>query len=207
MKKLMIAAAIVCAATMSQAVAFKWQSSDEGMAIAVDSIKGKGNGNYSVGSTSMDGVGTFTYVLSIYAEGTYGTEDQKLIGSTSGDVAFNSSSGKWTFGGNKDVSGTVVNTTYDYVLAITGSQSNIRALGDKVAATDGNDGTYDYTAAQLAWTAEGSIKTKSSGATQLTDLPTSFQVSGITFTAAPEPTSGLLLLIGVGALALRRRRA
>ena len=31
--------------------------------------------------------------------------------------------------------------------------------------------------------------------------------SGATWTAVPEPTSGLLMLVGLGALALRRRRA
>ena len=38
--------------------------------------------------------------------------------------------------------------------------------------------------------------------------PTSASFSGATWTAvAPEPTSGLLMLVGLGALALRRRRA
>ena len=38
-------------------------------------------------------------------------------------------------------------------------------------------------------------------------LPTASEAAAAGWTAAPEPTSGLLLLIGVAGLALRRRRA
>ena len=200
MKKLMIAAAIVCAAAMSQAANIKWTSSAAGYAIDPTSVSGKDNGSYSVGSSKlMTKVGTLNYVLTIYESGS-----DTVVDTLSGTVGFGST-------GKYQITSTATkmdfSTTYDYVLSITGFQSDIRALGANVAATDGKDGTYDYTAAQIAWTAEGSLTTPKSGAYQLTDLPGSFNVTGITFTAAPEPTSGLLLLIGVGALALRRRRA
>ena len=207
MKKLMIAAAIVCAAVTSQAVAFKWQSSAAGYAIDPSSISGKDNGDYSVGTkTLMTKVGSFnTFMLTIYEAGTYGTEAENKIGSATGSVTFGGT-GKYQFS-SVDIAGTEASTTYDYVLSIIGYQSDIRALGEVPGKQGDVDGTYDYSAASLGWTTAGQIKTKSNGATSITDLPTSFQVTGITFTAAPEPTSGLLLLIGVGALALRRRRA
>ena len=203
MKKLMIAAAIVCAAAMAQAVTFKWASSDAGYAIDPSSIKGKDNGNYSVGSTTgMDAVGTFTYILTIYS-----AQDGTMVGSVNGDVTFGAANGKYQFSAT-DVEGTSKSTAYKYVLEITGSQSDIRALGEVAGKQGDVDGTFDYSAASLYWSSGmKDITTKSSGATSITDLPTSFQVTGITFTAAPEPTSGLLLLLGVGALALRRRRA
>jgi hypothetical protein len=53
-----------------------------------------------------------------------------------------------------------------------------------------------------------SNKTMTGTGNSMTDTAFAFQSqAGGTWTAVPEPTSGLLMLVGLGALALRRRRA
>ena len=187
MKKLMIAAAIVCAAAMSQAAAINWGTSDVTKGVAVAGVTD--NGDYNATGSNLKGNSALTYVLSLYD-----TESGELVGKGSGSVAF---------AGSKKVStlintgGGVAGTTYDYVLEITGTQTD---LASKESTA------YDYSAAKIASSQSGQLRLADNGTTTFgIASPTSWTVSGIT--AVPEPTSGLLLLLGVAGLALRRRRA
>ena len=72
-----------------------------------------------------------------------------------------------------------------------------------------SDGSYDGGKA-VTWTAAtdvtGSMYTPPSAGTTLTITAASFTNTG-TIASVPEPTSGILLLIGMAGLALRRKRA
>ena len=177
MKKLIIAAAIVCAATISQAAAVGWSCMN------VDSsVRG---GDYSVFVVGMNGV--------------TGAEQIKTIVEASGlsaadDYAF--------FTG-----GTVASTGMVNKNATTAPVTTITYSGS---------GTDTYQAFIFMQNADGDLATYTSTASvsMANDTDSKSFVFGNQATAtannkfdvAPEPTSGLLLLVGIAGLALRRRR-
>ena len=191
MKKLVIAAAIICVAAISQAATFNWTSGSVKL-YGVTAADVTGNGTYAASSASADRadkVCTLTYLLTIL-------DGEKVVGTATGDVTYGSLSKLGTVGMEVDAAGD--GKTYNYVLALTGTQSNLSGRGV--------DGEFDYSAATLSAEISGTVTTSTMGATNLPETaPSSWTVSGVT--AVPEPTSGLLMLVGLGALALRRRRA
>ena len=193
MKKLMFMLAVVaCAATM-QAASFNWTTTSKLYGVTAASVVD--NGSYAAASSGTtdrgDKVLTLAYTLSILDAST-----DALIGSASGTVTYGSLGKVGT--SDITVAGAEQGTTYKYVLALTGTQSNLSGRGV--------DGAYDYSGATLAAEMTGTITTATMGDTDIGNVvPTSWTVSGIA--PVPEPTSGLLMLVGLGALALRRRRA
>ena len=191
MKKLVIAAAIICVAAISQAASFSWSSSSVKL-YGVTAADVTGNGTYAASSASAnraDKVCTLTYLLTIL-------DGETVVGTATGDVTYGSLGKLGTVGMEVDAAGD--GKTYNYVLALTGTQSNLSGRGV--------DGEFDYSAATLSAEISGTVTTSTMGATNLPETaPSSWTVSGVT--AVPEPTSGLLMLVGLGALALRRRRA
>jgi len=193
MKKLMIAAAIVCAAAVSQAATFNWTSDARAFGVSPASVTD--NGNYKASTAKADRIDkcSLTYLLTIYAAGT-----DTLIGTQSGSVV--EDSGYFSTSGI-EVAAAKDGTTYDYVLTITGTQNSLTAKGQV--------GDYDYSAAKISTQISGTITTDPMGATALvTDVPTTWAVSDITKKEpepTPEPTSAMLMLLGVAGLALRRK--
>lgn len=197
MKKLIIGAAVVLAAVATQAAAtFNWVSDNATYGLNAAGVLG--NGSYDAGTTKMSKTATpVTFVLALYDQ-----VSGDLVGKTpSADV-------KWSTTGNKfNVKSITIDsiagdgTTYDYVITITGSQ---KALTDR-----GIDGAYDYTNAKIETTLKGSITTGSGAQTLTSGEPVTWTVTGIVASSepTPEPTSALLMLLGVAGLALRRRRA
>ena len=162
MKKLIIAAAIVCAAVVSQAAQFKWQAAN------VKDISGE---------TAYTGSATL-YLTLLTGSGGTAVETKTYTASMVGGV-------------------------------IKDGDAVGKIIGD-AGADEGfiKQGSY-YSAYYTMTDAKGNIFTST---TKNNIKGLSPSTAGINFLAAgswaavPEPTSGLLLLLGVAGLALRRGR-
>lgn len=188
MKKIVIAAAVFCAALVSQAAQVKWVSGSNFLGVGAAAVGD--NGVYAADGAKLKGNSALTYVLSIYAAGT-----DELVYTASGDMKFGATNQKTNLSWTDDA--IELGTAYDYVITLTGTQSDLTARGV--------DGKFDYSAATISATINGSVTTATSGFTTIADNASTWTVSGVA--AVPEPTSGLLMLVGLAGLALRRRRA
>ena len=125
-------------------------------------------------------LGDFTAVLTIWA-----ADGTTVLAENAGSVsALNGAvTGKW--------SGAALSTQYYAQLVLTDSQGNT-LTSEKASFTTNTSATYkpNLTTGSGFDVATSKISTAASG-----------------WVAAPEPTSGLLLLLGVAGLALKRKRA
>ena len=175
MKKLIIAAAIVCAAVVSQAAAVGWNCA------GATNFKG---GDYSIFVVGMNGVTGTDQIKAIVAAGGLEAASAYAFG---GDVVNSSgaatkasgSSGKsitWTGPGEENYS------AFIFVQDVDGEFASYTDVKSITMADNSTSKTFQFQNQATAFTANK-------------------------FAVAPEPTSGLLLLLGVAGLALRRRRA
>ena len=179
MKKLMIAAAIVCAAAMSQAVVVNWGSSAQikcgtvvqsGAEVKLWLVNYDGNGNdLQIDSRTTTSAGAAANKGKL-GGGTGAMQDPFVFGeNTVGDVVFQITSASQVYA-------TIVSLDGQYT-----QQTANMTLSD-LTQTQMHTGTFTF----------GSTIGESG--------------TGV-WVAVPEPTSGLLLLLGVAGLALKRRRA
>ena len=199
MKKLIVCLAALGLAVGAQAATYIWKTSANMQGVNAAGVTD--NGDYAAGTTNMKNNGTWSVILALYESGT-----DTLVGQSAATTVNFS-----TTGSKANTTGIVVGsaaqgTTYDYVLTITGTQNALTSRGE--------DGAYDYSAAQLTTRITGSIDTAAMGNTTLTSgIPATWTITGITPVGGgggggvPEPTSGLLLLVGASLLGLRRKRA
>ena len=179
MKKLIIAAAMVCAAAFSQAATVNW---------AISNVKADGGGAASAGWA----------VMAFYTEVGAGSSAivDAIAAGTASTLAFETTTLTASFGTGRvaahDYTVTAITDTsknYDtYFVVFNNSDA---AAADKFAMV--SDPNKAYSGMDGKYTASGNF----SGATW-TDVPAP---------VIPEPTTGLLVLLGVAGLALRRRRA
>ena len=196
MKKLMIALGIATMAVAAQAATFKWTTEDKAWGPNVVDFTKITPGHYAVGDDSTalkDLISTYamtvTWDLGISADG------GEMIHSQGTSLAF--SSGKIS---QKNVSNAAfepvtsdATVTYSWEAVVTASwKDESGATWTMTSDTISGSAPYtkdsDYTVFETG-TIEGWTITKSGG-----PEPT------------PEPTSGLLLLLGVAGLALRRKQ-
>ena len=209
MKKLILALAAIGLAAGAQAATFNWKSSAN--AQGIDATAVTDNGPYAAGTTNMKNKGTWTAILAFYDV----SSGALVASSDSLTPKFSSTGSKFNLS-NFDVDGLAQGTEYKYVITLSGTQTDLTARGEDTAAG------FDYSAAILTTTIEGTITTAAMGDTDFTTaVPSTWQVSGITALSSssssssssggdsgvPEPTGGLLLAVGAGVLALRRKRA
>lgn len=176
MKKLLIAAAVVCAAALSQAATVNW---------GVSNIKDSSGAAPTAGWA----------VMAFYTEVGAGSSaiENAIKAKTAGSLAFDTqvikvSMSKGKYGpADKDVAGiTDTSKNYDFYYVVFNNADAAKATEYAMVS----DLNKEYSGMAGKFTSAGNF----SSATWQT-------------AAVPEPTSGLLMLLGVAGLALRRRRA
>ena len=183
MKKIMMAVAIVCASVMAHAASVSWSSGKMFLPAADGSV-----------STTAAKATVNAYLFVVDAA-TYAGTDIDAI---------------WGNYGTKLDTATKTGKTASLSSAVTLSDGADYGVGDSVYAfvvyTTTVDG-QDYYIANKASTTLASAANVTVSAMG-TNVGGTGGAAITSWTAAvPEPTSGLLMLVGLGALALRRRRA
>ena len=195
MKKLAVVAVAAVLGMSLHAATFAWGSKTQAYGPSVANLTPDASGNYAVGTANADrmkaegsnqGV-TWTYVMLL----SDGTNNETIEGTIT------------TYSSNK-IAQNITTSTID--LPSDDSTKNISwdivITGTKTTEA----GTYTYVSNHIIGNAD---YTKLSAAEISTVVPTSWDITvpGPTPPVVPEPTAGLLVLLGIAGLALRRRRA
>ena len=199
MKKLMIALGVVALAVSANAAAVTWSSG------ALKTPANADGGWSSTAITSGTATGYFWIIDSATYNSLYNADASKMIDNVMGKYA--------KIEGN---SVTITDSTYKTpttaTTAITYKDDGGYTAGDTAYAAiiyvynDGTAGASDYYIANVgSWTfASSSNKTVGNMALKLGGTSTT-DLGG--WQSVPEPTSGLLMLLGLAGLALKRKRA
>lgn len=189
----MIVAAIVCAAAMSQAAAFKWQSSNtstKGIIYGGDGTTTKAYATYGAVALYMFDAATYSQAsaLADFADPKKSVDTSKAVANTT----LNSAS-KIT---PKDFDYGTQGSTYDFFFVALLDDSHIYISSLKENQLNPTSGTTNMQYDDLGTTSKLAALDATKGFT-----------GAAVYETVPEPTSGLLLLLGVAGLALKRKRA
>ena len=189
MKKLMIAAAIVCAAAVSQAAVANWNASaseiHNGTGVEESYYSGTA---YFFDASKMDQATLF----GILADGgAISTETTGYV--AEGNVSSGNLSKTFAYGDQND------GKTYNYYFVLVEDDKAYFSNIVGKTSPEGSSAKAVGFSDQYQW--DGGIDTPNS-----MSLPTDGYQEAGRWAAVPEPTSGLLLLLGVAGLALKRRR-
>ena len=187
MKKLVIAAAIVCSAIIAQAATLKW-----GGAIA--------DPNYATSGSYDDYQAYPATAMLLWSATAFTDAATKIDGATVGSTADNGGTVVQTYAIGQNEAENLWAFTSDYNKVgqnVNGYYAVLITSGDGKSAS-----YYDI----------GSVSGDATTAVNLTvnatwGDTTFLQQGGYTVGVAPEPTSGLLILLGMAGLALKRKRA
>lgn len=181
MKKLIIAAAVVCTAVFAHAAAANWKAS------AKDMCDGTGSDTSLFSGTAYIFDAGVTSQAALFAL----IEGGSSIGTSTAGYVATGTFDEGAFGGVTFANGEQGGGSYTYYFVIVD--------GDNAYFSNEKAVTANATATAKAIT----FGSQSGSST----LPASgFQGAGA-WSSVPEPTSGLLMLLGMAGLALRRRRA
>ena len=170
MKKILIAAAIVCAAAYANAASVSW----------------KVTGAKDATGASLANSTDYTFSVSVYL-----ASNDSIVGTKSTDTA---GSPFAQYDGTVD--GVSANTSY---YAILEASANGYALADSIANTKFYFTTDEEVTYSINLTSGAGLTSSGTGAWSASSWKAT--------SAVPEPTSSILLLLGMAGLALRRKRA
>ena len=190
MKKLIMAMAVVMAAALTQAASVNW------------SVSGLKNGS---GDTLTSGAG-YVFCTKGSSATTVAAVTAALAGKSATEVkTYLESNSLMALKGDVRSDGSISVTSVD--LATSGIPEKTSAVSIFAVIVD--DDSFGEDTHYVVTTVATGVKTPAATTTNVVN----FNVSGAAtanssnWTAAPEPTSGLLLLLGIAGLALKRKRA
>ena len=179
MKKLILAAALVCAAAVSQAASVGWSLA------GLNNYAGDAYSFFVIGQKSVTSVAQITALL----DAGKSVSDYALY---EGSVAAN--------GGaivNYASSGVSVPNSADYTsFFVVFDNADISKAGNYLTVTTDQSSTLAK-----------SVNATAASVTFVGGNQSAYANNPANWSAVPEPTSGLLMLLGMAGLALRRRRA
>ena len=181
MKKLVLVGAVLCAAVAAQAAIVNWISATKIADASGTTLTSTADYNALLNGGSI--------VLAILNDGSYNGNYNVLGGTVIFKTSPKPQAGKLT-------------GSYEFAFS-DGTLKNGDVLGVLFKDASGN-------LSQLIYTADKSFVSDTLTLSGLTDdtFSTNFNYAASgTFTVVPEPTSGLMLLLGLAGLALRRKQA
>ena len=177
-----MAVAIVCAAAYANAAAFTWFTGGSVGAISDATLATGLAAGQTYGADAMNDIDTAMWTVAYTLTLSNGTDTDTLTGTLVTD----------------GFSGAIYDDTMSSTLVSSGIDLNY-TLTYMTSITDGASKNWDLTSNVMS----GTWHTEDMGdITFVAGEPSSWSTASV-----PEPTSGLLMLLGMAGLALRRRRA